>query len=186
MKTARFTDVVAAAGPPQVHSLWVEPGKDPALKRAVRDCRVMTLHQVLRGTRKDYGTVGLQADESSQILVFPKSLRKFGEARIVGIDYALIVQPESKDPVSAFAGALARKPAPTKGAKGGRRLPHRRLSPMGKSATTSTHAGQTQLEPSPPKPEFTRDELLTEIRRAVRELKAGKAAAAHERLRALI
>lgn len=169
MKTARFTEVVATAGPPQVHSLWVAPGQDPALKRAVRDCRVMTIHQMLRGTQKDYGTVGLQADQSSQILVFPKSLRRFSDVRIVGIDYSLVMQPDPKDPAPPFV------PPKSKARKS--------------SFTPAQRTGGAAIANSralPPKPGFTRDELLAEIRRAVRELKAGKAVAAYERLSGLI
>jgi hypothetical protein len=176
MKTARFTDVVAAAGPPQVHALWIAPGRDAALKRAVKECRVMTIHQRLRGTRKDYGTVGLQADESSQVLVFPKTLRRFGEARIVGIDYQLIIQPEAKDPAAPFV--LPKK----------RPMPAAKEQPGLRTGSASGKRGShpSRPPPSPPKPAaLTRDQLLAEIRRAVGELKAGKAVAAYERLSAL-
>jgi hypothetical protein len=198
MKTARFADVVAAAGPPQVHSLWIAPGRDPSLKRAVRECRVMTIHQMLRGTKKDYGTVGLHADESSQVLVFPKSLRRFGEARIVGIDYRLIVQPDPKDPAPAVAKAGAGKPAKRAPSSGSSRQaagspPLDKLEALRPSkglAATSRQSTSTNpnrhLKPAKPLPPFTRDELLAEIRRAVRDLKAGKTVAAHERLNKLI
>lgn len=166
MKTARFTDVVAAAGPPQVHSLWIAPGRDPALKRAVRDCRVMTIHQMLRGTKKDYGTVGLHADQSSQVLVFPKSLKKFSEARIVGIDYRLVVQPEPKDPAPPVVPLKKPVAAPRANLRSARV----------KSARRADSA------PRPPPKPLTRDELLAEVRHAVRDLKAGKAVAAYERL----
>ena len=211
MKTARFTEVVAAAGAPRVHSLWLAPGKDPTLMRAVRERRVMTIHQMLRGTKKDYGTVGLQADHSSQVLVFPKSLRRFGEARIVGIDYTLIVQPDPKDPAPTFTKAVARKPPPpttpvkmdkprstapsSRQAAGS--TPRVAQSRVGAARATAPpeaasaarppkalrRVDERELQPPPTPP--TREELLTEIRRAVRELKAGKAVAAHERLKQL-
>lgn len=114
MKTARFTDVVAGAGRPLVHPLWLAPDKDPALKRAVRECRVMTIHQALRGTKKDYGTVGLHLEGSTQVLVFPKPLRRFGDRRIVGIDYALTVQPPPKDPAPPSPPPAAKRPARAK------------------------------------------------------------------------
>jgi hypothetical protein len=177
MKTARFTDVVAAAGRPQVHSLWMAPDKDPELRRAVRDCRVMTLHQQLRGTKKDYGTVGLHLDGATQVLVFPKSLRRFGERHIVGVDYKLVIQPEPKDPAppEAFRPAKKAKTA----TKPARPVAH------AKRAIEPTPPARVERE-HPPKPkQLTRDALIAEVRRAVKELKAGKAVAAYERLRAV-
>jgi hypothetical protein len=192
MKTVRFTAVVAQAGAPQVHALWLAPGKDPALKRAVRECRVMTIHQMLRGAKKDYGTVGLQTDSSTQVLVFPKSLRQFGEARIVGIDYGLIIRPDPKDPVTVESlKPPAAKPVPNK------KPPYARKSGVEPALRAGSARAERGLRPPapkakpvakpPPKPKpLSRDELLAEIRRAVRELKAGQAVAAYERLSALV
>ena len=191
MQTARFTAVVARAGRPQVHPLWLAPDKDPELKRAVRDCRVMTIHQALRGSKKDHGSVGLHQDgsASTQVLVFPKSLRRFGDRRIVGVDYKLIVEPKVKNPapppppMRKFVPppplapvAVIPKPLPKPAPKP---APPPAPAPKMKSPPPAAKL----LPPRRPAP-ATRDELLSEIRRAVRELKTGKAVAAYERLSA--
>lgn len=176
----RFTDVVAAAGRPQVHPLWLPPDKDPALKRAVRDCRVMTIHQTRRGTRKDYGTVGLHLEGSTQVLVFPKPLRCFGDRRIVGINYALTRQPPPQDPAPPMPAGKSSAKTPEKPA------PRRPDSPPegGKLARVKPPPSASKFA-GPPRqysPPLTREELVHEIRRALSELKAGKTAAARERL----
>lgn len=188
MKTARFTEVVAAAGRPQVHALWMAPDRDPELKRAVRDCRVMTLHQQLRGTKKDYGTVGLHLEGSTQVLVFPKPLRRFGDRHIVGIDYKLIQQPDPKDSVRVQVAKPKAAPksrtAPVRGADSAHAKRELRLD-QDEAPVRKKEAAAKPSPPEPPKhPALTRDELLAEIRRALRELKAGKAVAAYERLNA--
>lgn len=58
MKTVRFRQVVAACGRPAVHLSWVKPEQDRELMRAFKDHRVMSIHQTLRGSAKDFGSVG--------------------------------------------------------------------------------------------------------------------------------
>jgi hypothetical protein len=103
MKTARFSDVVAKSGRPEVHLTWTTPASDPVLQHAVREHRVMTVHQHLRGAKKDFATVGLEPGPEAQYLVFPKSLRTFDGRRVVGIRYDLLA-----DAVSV--GAAGRPP----------------------------------------------------------------------------
>jgi hypothetical protein len=187
MATARFKDVVAAAGRPQVHALWLAPGQDPALKRAVRECRVMTVHQELRGTKKDYGTVGLHLEGSTQVLIFPKSLRRFGDRHIVGIDYHLILQPEAKDPAPAMKPlAVKRPPAPAPAPEPQPKTGKQRTQaePALRPAPKRESSGQAEAVPTDREPR-SREEMLAEIRRALRELKAGKDVAAYERLQAV-
>ena len=188
MKTARFTDVVAAAGRPQVHALWLAPDKDPELRRAVRDCRVMTIHQALRGTKKDHGTVGLHLEGSTQVLVFPKSLRRFGDRHIVGIDYRQVIQPEPKDPVPKEKLRPTNRPMPAvspalppvaEAAKPKRLLPRVRAEQRSVRAPIVKARAERGLHHK-----ATREQLLSEINRALRELKAGKTVAAYERLHA--
>lgn len=179
MKTARFTAVVNAAGAPEVHPLWLAPDKDLGLKRAVRDCRVMTIHQALRGTKADYGTVGLHLEGSTQVLVFPKSLRRFGDRHIVGIDYRLIRQPDAPDPVSRDELRPVKKtiaPPPLPKAQTEPVPPRHPVKPRSRRERHPESAGAKAL---------TREELLAQIHHALRELKAGKAVAAYERLNAL-
>ena len=93
MKTVRFQQIVAASGRPEIYLTWSAPEEDALLMKALKQSRVMTLHQTVRGTAKDYGTIGLQMDAHAQILIFPRSLKKFADRRVVGIDYNAIGQP---------------------------------------------------------------------------------------------
>lgn len=92
MKTARFTDLVKKAGAPNPYLLWVSPKKDDVFQRAVKEQRVLTIHQENVGTKKDYGMVGFHEEPNAQYLVFPKSLKAFGERRIIGINYDLLAK----------------------------------------------------------------------------------------------
>src|SRR3954471_3738578 len=94
MKTAKFSEVVKKCGEPAIYLAWVDPARDKTFKRALSEHRVMTLHQELHGGKKDFGSVGFLKDRHAQLLVFPKSLRRFFERKVIAIDYALI----AKDP----------------------------------------------------------------------------------------
>lgn len=91
MKTMRFATVVAQAGKPDVHLSLVDPARDAPLQKALKAHRVMTIHQSRGST--DYGTIGYEKTPTSQILIFPRSLRKFASARIVGVKYDLLARP---------------------------------------------------------------------------------------------
>lgn len=77
MGTVRFSKIVETAGKPIVHLLWMDPTKDPALQKAIHANRVMTVHQGLINAKADYGTIGFEEGVSGQILIFPKSLKRF-------------------------------------------------------------------------------------------------------------
>jgi hypothetical protein len=90
VKAARFTSIVEACGKPDLHLVLIEPSKDRALQSAVKAGRVMTVLQESVGTKSDQGVIGFQAGPGRQFLLFPKSLRRFAGARVVGIKYDLI------------------------------------------------------------------------------------------------
>jgi hypothetical protein len=54
----------------------------------------MTIHQTLRGGKKDFGTVGYEPGRATQLLAFPKSLRPFAGKRIIAIRYDLLLDEE--------------------------------------------------------------------------------------------
>ena len=83
LKTARFSLALAKCGRPSVHLTLVAPDKDPALRKLQRETRVMTIHRRHRGAGADYGTVGVDPERGAQLLVFPRSLRRFAGKRIV-------------------------------------------------------------------------------------------------------
>jgi hypothetical protein len=93
MGTIRFSKIVEAAGKPVAHVLWIDPEKDRILKKAVNANRVMTVHQQLTGAKADCGTVGFQKGVSGQILIFPKSRKRFADKRVTGVKYDLLEWP---------------------------------------------------------------------------------------------
>jgi hypothetical protein len=95
-KTVRFTQVVQQSGQPQVHTLWLPPDQDPELQRAEKAHRVMTIEHGATGTKADVGTVGFErsAAKHAQFLIFPKSLKRFDGARVIGIKFDLVAQPK--------------------------------------------------------------------------------------------
>src|SRR5829696_1677150 len=85
--TVRFSAVVQASGKPDVYLPLADPKHDRNFMRAVREQRVLSLKQEPTGTKKDFGTVGFVPDKYVSYLIFPKSLARFAEKRIVGIKY---------------------------------------------------------------------------------------------------
>jgi hypothetical protein len=88
VKTARFSEVIENSGKPQVYTLWQKPSADRQLQAQIKKTRVMTILKSERGT--DFGIVGFKESREARYLVFPKSLKRFAEKRIIGIDWALV------------------------------------------------------------------------------------------------
>lgn len=88
IKTARFTDVVAKCGAPEVYTLWEKPATDRHFGSLLRNHRVMTIQQSDTGT--DFGFVGWTERQRGTYLAFPKSLKRFEEKRIVGVKWDLV------------------------------------------------------------------------------------------------
>ncbi|MES2466405.1 MAG: hypothetical protein V4675_03805 [Verrucomicrobiota bacterium] len=107
MHTARFRSVVAKAGRPQTHLQLVAPEKDAELQAALQKNRVMSVTRTVVGNGKDYAVVGYEGGAVSQLLIFPKSLEKFKDRRIVGLDYTLL-----DEPVATSAAKPKPKPKP--------------------------------------------------------------------------
>ncbi len=87
-KTARFALVVEACGAPQVYIPWQLPEEDRRLQAQIRQARIMTIQE--SGNGSDFGCVGLIERKGAQYLVFPKSLKRFADQRIVGIKWELV------------------------------------------------------------------------------------------------
>lgn len=173
MKTARFKQIVAACGKPRIHLTWVKPEKDRELMRLLKAGRVMTVHQFSRGAGKDFGTVGLfKGERNAQLLVFPKSLRRFAERRVIGIDYSLL----------AVAKTTATRKAPGK-----KSLPKARVKPRGERIPAVPSVTPPRTKPAAARPFAPAPPALVarEIKQALRELKAGRIAAARARLEKL-
>jgi hypothetical protein len=88
IKTARFSQIIEKCGKPQVHTLWQKPSADRHLQSQIKKSRVMTILKSESGT--DFGIVGFKETREARYLTFSKSLKRFTEKRIVGIDWALV------------------------------------------------------------------------------------------------
>lgn len=87
-KTKRFADVIDAAGKPEVYTLWQKPGQDRRLQSEIKNHRVMTIQKTEAGS--EFGMVGFKESKGAIYLVFPKSLKRFENNRIVGINWDLV------------------------------------------------------------------------------------------------
>jgi len=88
IKTTRFSQVIENCGKPQVYTLWQKPTADRHLQAEIKKNRVITILKSESGT--DFGIVGFNENKEARYLIFPKSLKRFAEKRIVGIDWALV------------------------------------------------------------------------------------------------
>lgn len=189
MKTARFNDVVAQSGRPELHLAWTVPAADTVLQTALKQHRVLTVYQQTRGSKKDHGVVGLEAAPQAQYLIFPKSLRRFADRRIVGINYDLLREglsmggklPPPRAPRKPSAPAPSKKVVQFE-------APERTPLPPAPTAPPSPPPKKPAPAPPPvrfPEPEET-DPVKREIRLAIGDLKAGHALKARKRLEALL
>jgi hypothetical protein len=88
IKTSRFSQIVEMCGKPQVYTVWQKPSADHHLQAQIKKTRVMTILKSDSGT--DFGIVGFKESKEARYLIFPKSLKRFAEKRIIGIDWALV------------------------------------------------------------------------------------------------
>ena len=88
IKTVRFADVVEKAGKPEVYTLWQKPAQDRHLQSIIKNNRVMTVQKSESGT--DFGMTGFKERKDAIYLVFPKSLKRFENKRVVGINWDLV------------------------------------------------------------------------------------------------
>ena len=88
IKTARFSQVIENSGKPQVYTLWQKPSADRHLQAEIKKNRVMTI--LKSESRTDFGIVGFKESREARYLIFLKSLKRFAEKRIIGIDWALV------------------------------------------------------------------------------------------------
>jgi hypothetical protein len=87
-KKIRFSQIVEECGQPDVYTLWEKPAADRRFQTQIKNNRVMTIQNSESGT--DFGIVGFKARKGARYLVFPKSLKRFVDKRVIGIDWAVI------------------------------------------------------------------------------------------------
>jgi hypothetical protein len=90
VQTARFAQVVDVCGEPETYTLWQKPAADRHFQSQIKNNRVMTIQKSESGT--DFGIASFKQRKGATYLIFPKSLKRFADKRIVGIDWALIGQ----------------------------------------------------------------------------------------------
>jgi hypothetical protein len=88
IKTKRFADVVENVGKPEVHTLWQKPAQDRHLQSEIKNNRAMTIQR--SDTGSEFGVVGFKEQKGAIYLIFPKSLKRFENKRIVGINWDLV------------------------------------------------------------------------------------------------
>jgi hypothetical protein len=87
-KTARFAKVIENAGKPEVYTLWQKPAQDRHFQSQIKNNRVMTILQSDTGT--EFGMAGFKERKGAVYLIFPKSLKRFENCRIVVINWDLL------------------------------------------------------------------------------------------------
>jgi hypothetical protein len=87
-KTKRFADIVEAAGKPEVYTLWQKPTQDRHLQSEIKNHRVMTILKT--GPGSEFGLAGFKEQKGASYLIFPKSLKRFENRRIIGINWDLV------------------------------------------------------------------------------------------------
>jgi hypothetical protein len=90
VKTARFAAVVEKCGAPAVYTLWQAPRADRHFQSLIKNHRVMTITQNENGT--DLGIADFCERKGARYLEFPKSLKRFADKRVVGINWELVTQ----------------------------------------------------------------------------------------------
>ena len=187
MKTVRFAAVVAASGKPEIHLLLMEPGKDSQLQRAIKANQVMTIHQSAVGTKADYGTIGFEKT-LGQFLIFPKSLKRFEDRRVVGINFDLTNDAAGRKVPVNLAAVFSSKSSQKKF--------RRRLSPIlpfEPSAASNRISPATRPQREAARTKATKDGRapipvkndgeLRMVRRALAFMERGKSVAAHNLLK---
>ena len=87
-KTARFSQVIESCGKPQVYTVWQKLSADRHLQAEIKKNRMMTILKSESGT--DFGIASFKESRDARFLIFPKSLKRFADKRIIGIDWALV------------------------------------------------------------------------------------------------
>ena len=170
MKTARFAELVKAAGKPEPHTLWVAPKDDDELQAALNQTRVLSVYQGNVGTKADVGKVGYEAGPETQVLIFPRSIARFKGRKIVGLKYDQLENPKRA------RSAASSTPQPVQKRKA---TPPKRKIAIAKGADKK----RSPRKPTPPR---NVKALTRGIKAAMKLLDEGKAVAAHRTLEELV
>ena len=87
-KTVRFALVVEKCGEPEVYTLWQKPQTDRHFQMLLKNNRIMTI--LSNESETDFGLVGFRETKGARYLAFPKSLKRFTDRRVIGIQWELV------------------------------------------------------------------------------------------------
>jgi hypothetical protein len=114
-KQIRFTQLVKASGRPHPATLWVaDPNKDPEFKKAIAENRILTIHHVNVGNKKESGEIGFQPGGAAGYLIFPKPLLMAESTRVIGLKFEMLDEPKVKNPVKVKPAKPKPKSQPVK------------------------------------------------------------------------
>ncbi len=184
MKTVRFTEVVKKSGKPEVYLLLSKD--DKPFHNALRQDRIMSLVGGVDGAKTEHGVVGYDAARHGQLLLFPRSLKSFVHARIVGIKFDSFAEPTATE-----------LPARSKPAKPARHRPaevrHEKAAPATpeKSKVIAERKVEKvipfpKVKPAPPPAELSLDQLKAKARQALRALEKNNAVTAYKLLKEIV
>lgn len=183
MGTVRFSKIVEIAGKPIVHLLWMDPAKDLILQKAIHANRVMTVHQGLINAKADYGTIGFQKGVSGQILIFPKSLKRFADTRVTGVKYDLLEWPAVPKNEQAYKVIPAKHSAESK--PRATKIPAMGEQPaLAESATARVVKFPNPEDEDGPTTDV--EEIKRQVRLAIKVLEEGKQVAAFNLLKRIV
>lgn len=190
MKTVRFSEVVKASGAPETYVLWTPAKQDKRFQSALKFDRIVTVQQDIIGSKKDFGVVGYQELPNAQLLIFPKSLKRFTDRRIVGMNYELLAKesrvpgPPEKKEVTKKADRRAQSPDHAATPKREKKVaPAVTEKPV---VSAEPQAKDSSAAPDKKSQTEWNSKLVGQtLKHALKELRAGKTVAAYERLEKL-
>jgi hypothetical protein len=188
MKSVRFSKVVEKSGKPEVYLLMSET--DPDFHKALDADKIMSLSDESHGSGTEFGTVGYDKKRHGQILLFPKSLKPFTDAKIIGIKYDLFAENSGREAKESSPPRAkeTRKPKEKSARPPSEAKPVAKKA--GKGKPTETKQPTKKLIPFPAKKEEPAeeedDDLKADVRQAMRALEKGNSVAAYNILKRII
>jgi len=99
-KQVRFMQLIKSFGRPYPATLWAgNPDKDPEFKKAISENRILTVHTVNVGTKKDAAEIGFVKEGNPTYLIFPKPISMVQGTKVIGLKFDQLENPPVKDPV---------------------------------------------------------------------------------------
>ena len=159
---------------------------DPDFHKAVEAGKIMSLSDESHGSGTEYGTVGYEKKRHGQLLLFPKSLKSFADAKIIGIKYDLFDESRSDEKV---AGSVKKRESKEAKVKAEKKVPAKPATKTAKAKKDPKPAAKKLIPFPAKKAEEDDDEddaLKGYVRQAMRALEKGNSVAAYNILKRII